>query len=123
MLRFLAKGRRIGNRTLSPLHRSFSIGTKNPSASILPRRKIWPWVVGISTATIGGCGLYLYKSSSVQVLEYAKHHADSSTNNLRWRETIAAALIDICSQESGRDMILRHHWGSTLGNWIVDDAV
>ena len=123
MLRVLGRRSKICNKIISPSCRSLSFRSRQSLPQVLPKRKIWPVVLGISTFAIGGGGIYLYRSSSLQILEFAKEYTKSPSNNLRWRDAIATALIDICSQEQGRDILLRHHWGSTLGSWIVEDSV
>lgn len=123
MFRVLGRRSGICKRISFPSCRSLTIRSKQSTPQILPKRKIWPYALGISTIAIGGCGIYLYRSSSLQILEFANEYAKSPSSNLRWRDAIATALIDICSQEQGREMLLRHHWGSTLGSWIIEDAV
>ena len=122
MFKAFTKGHGIGNRLLPPIRQTAPFRKYGSSFQVSPKRKIWPWVTGISTITVGGIGFYLYKSSSLQVLEYAKQYAKTKVEDVTWRETIAAALLDICSQEQGREMILRHHWGSTLASWIVEES-
>lgn len=122
MLRVFSKERRLGSRLLYPIRRSISHKMNYSSAQIAPKTRIWPWAVGISTVTIGGGGFYLYKSSSLQVLDYAKHYAKTNVDVVTWRETIAAALLEMGSQEQGREVILRYHWGSTIASWIVEDS-
>lgn len=123
MLRIVGRESRIGYKSFSRLHRSFSYRIKRNNVRILPKRRLLPSVLGVTAIAAGGCGWYLYKSSSIQILEFAKEHATSPTDNLRWRDAVASALIDFCSQEHGREILIRHHWGSTLGSWIIEDSV
>ena len=123
MLRSIVKRRWSGNHIQFSLQRSFSYHFNNQSLRNHAQHRIWPWVTGISTITLGGCGLYMYKSSSIQVLEFAKQHKQSPSETVKWRDAIAAALIDLANQKAGCELILKQHWGSTLGTWISEDIM
>ena len=81
-----------------------------------------PLAVGVSAMAIGGCGIYLYHSRSLEIAEYARDIKLSADGELRWRDAVANALVAIGSQESGRVILKRHNWGSTLGNWIKEET-
>ena len=76
----------------------------------------------MSAMAIGGCGIYLYHSRSLEIAEYARDIKLSADGELRWRDAVANALVAIGSQESGRVILKRYNWGSTLGNWIKEET-
>lgn len=76
----------------------------------------------MSAMAIGGCGIYLYHSRSLEIAEYARDIKLSADGELRWRDAVANALVAIGSQQSGRVILKRHNWGSTLGNWIKEET-
>ena len=71
----------------------------------------------------GGAGVYLYKTNSFQMVEFTKRIKDESKDEMKWRDAIATSLVAISNQEQGKKRILRHKWGTTLGNWIIEDSV
>lgn len=91
-------------------------GNEKPSARYIPL------AIGVSAIAIGGCGIYLYNSRSLEIAEYARDIKSSTDGELRWRDAVANALVAIGSQESGREILKRHKWGSTLGNWIKEET-
>ena len=92
MLRSIVRRRWSGNHIQFSLQRSFSYHFKNQSLRNHAQHRIWPWMTGISTITLGGYGLYMYKSSSIQVLEFAKQHKQSPSETVKWRDAIAQNL-------------------------------
>lgn len=103
--------------------RSFSRRSKYVMEEVAPRRHILPYVTGAVMLATGGAGVYLYKTNSFQMVEFTKRIKDESKDEMKWRDAIATSLVAISNQEQGKKRILRHKWGTTLGNWIIEDSV
>lgn len=79
-----------------------------------------PFLIGVSTLSIGGFGIYLWRTDSMKIVSTAREVINSSEEEIHWHEAIANALIYCCSQDAGRKLLKKHNWGRTLGNWIKD---
>ena len=111
----LGLGRSIG--------RSFSRRSKYVMEEVAPKRHILPYITGGMVIAMGGAGVYMYKTNSFQMVEFVKRTKTDSKDDMKWRDAIATSLVAISNQELGRERILRHKWGATLGNWIIEDSV
>ena len=99
----------------------FSQHGKNQLGRISSGLSSTPFLIGISAISIGGCGIYLYKTDSMKIMTTARDLINSSDGEVQWHDAIAHSLIHLCSQDAGKAILKRHNWGRTLGNWIKDN--
>lgn len=123
MLRVVCCKRGIPLKSCRSIERSFSRHSKYPIESISPKRRVYPYVLGIGVLAMGGAGIYLYETNSFKMMEFTKRIKDESNDEMKWRDAIATSLVAMSNQDQGKERLLRHKWGTTLGNWIIEDSV
>ena len=121
MLRVLQRRSILRSCTFQTQKKFFSRYGNNQLGRFTSGLSSIPFLIGISAVSIGGCGLYLYKTDSMKIMSTARDFINSSEGEVHWHDAIASSLIYLCSQDAGKAILKRHNWGRTLGNWIKDN--